>query len=216
MSMKIKNTFLFVALFSALVSNAMADLTNYAVPLTANIQFFLESSGVPTNQFKADEMIRATLVATIPARYLNFHTNAGTIIADATNNVWYRGFPRRMSLYYCKLFNEKGQEVQKTEKGIANSEPPAMPKNHSDMYKNFGVGWTRSDLWVDYAIFRPDEIFSIQKKGIYELEFRAQIYVPMIYGVPDTNAMLDVHKVLRSENWSFVESSPLRVKVIKE
>src|SRR5882724_6837394 len=118
--MKIKNIFLFVALFSALASNVKADSTNNAVrspvtgentstnvsvdtisnsvPLTANITFFLTKDGwsMP-NQFKADETVRATLAATIPARYLNVHTNAGTLIADATNNVWYRGFPRQMS-----------------------------------------------------------------------------------------------------------------------
>jgi len=71
-------------------------------------------------------------------------------------------------------------------------------------------------LWVDYAIFRPDEIFVIPKKGLMTWKFGPQIYAPMTNGVPDTNAMLDVHKALRSENWSLVESPPLHIKIIKE
>lgn len=151
------------------------------------------------NQFRSDEMIRAEFAANI------------------TNNVWYRYLPYQSRFHAVKLFDEKGREVTKTEKGVANSQPPTKPKKVLDMYnKNFAAGWTRSDLWVDYVSFRPDEIFVIPKKGIYELEIRAQIYVPMTNGMPDTNAMLDSKKTVFAKNYGLIESPPLHIKVIKE
>jgi hypothetical protein len=65
-------------------------------------------------------------------------------------------------------------------------------------------------------MFRADEMFVITNKGVYELEVRMRICVPLTNGVPDTNAMASFLRHTSLDGYGVVESSPVRVEVIKK
>jgi hypothetical protein len=103
--------------------------------------------------------------------------------------------------------------MPKTKLGRTFVKPPGQPKNEEDLWDFANDGIRRGVL---HDFFRPDELFVITNKGVYGLEVRMRICVPMTNGVPDTNAMLDYRKVSYMTNCGVVESPPLRVKVIKD
>lgn len=196
--MKIHHWLLPTLLFATPVSNGMAGSITNGVPLTPNLTFFLEKAWGPvTNQFDSDEMISRAFVA------------------NGANIVNYRNLPNWSEFYDFKLFDDKGREVPKTKEGLADSKPPSDPKDYSDLHRNFKLQGIPGGKWDDRQLFFPDDMFVISKKGVYELEVRARICVPMTNGVPDTNAMLDFRKTALAHNCGVIESSPVRVKIIK-
>lgn len=193
-----KQLLLFLVLFLAMVSNTMAlPLTN-VVPLTPSLTFYLESKwGIgPTNQFKSDEMICKTLST------------------GGSNIVTFRYMPSYAQFYDFKLFDDQGREVAKTKKGLEYSQPVKPPTGELDLYRRFIFHPTKGDDIRD--MFRPDEMFVIINKGVYQLELRMRICVPLTNGVPDTNAMARFLRNTPAESFGIVESSPVRVEVIKK
>jgi hypothetical protein len=209
--MKIQPRLLFAVLVSAMIFNAVADSLTNLVPLTANLTFYLQDEfhgGIPTNKFKSDEMILETILVN------GTNISNGHGLWAGTNIVSYRILPSYDQFYNFKLLNDKGQEVPKTIEGLAYSKPAKPPRNEFDLRRNFKIHPVKA---ADArTMFRPDEMFVITNKGIYELEVRIRICVPMTNGVPDTNTMMDFRKTARAENFGVIESAPVRVNVIKE
>ena len=113
--------------------------------------------------------------------------------------------------------------MEKTKAGTAISQP-VNPSTYGRSMEDHLIGRDVDDLLFQgvknndncYALFRPDEIFVITNKGIYDLSISMRICVPMTNGVVDTNALMNFHARAHSRNFGVVESSPLHVKVIKE
>lgn len=199
-TMKTQYWLLSVLLFYTLILNGMAEPPKATVPFTANLTFYLVKYGgdIAATQFDSDEMILRAFAA------------------NGTNIVNYRNLPDWFQSFDFKLLNDNGQEIPKTKDGRARSKPPRQPKDYSDLNRNFkiqGIPGNKVDL---RELFRPDEMFVIANKGVYQLEIRARICVPMTNGVPDTNAMLNFKMAGFAKNCGVIESPPLRVKVIKE
>jgi hypothetical protein len=193
-----------------MVLNATADSLTNAVPFTANLTFFLEKlyGGIPANKFKSDEIIYETLLVN------GTNISNGHGLWAGTNIVSYRILPSYAQFYDFKLLNDKGQEVPKTKEGLAYSEPALPPKGEFDLYRKFKFHPIKAS--DTRAMFRPDEMFVITNKGVYELEVRMRICVPMTNGLPDTNAMMNFLRHTSAENFGIIESPPVRVNVIKE
>lgn len=197
---------------------AAADTSTNVALLPANLIFYLEKDlgdGTPTNQFRADEMMcevmtvrRTNLV--VPHDYDSITTMA------FSNSVYYRGLSSFAQAVDLKMFDNKGREVPKTEKGLASNQTPIPPKGAIDLHRHFKPGIAHWPLHSVHEWFRPDDMFIITNKGVYELIIKVRLCVAMTNGMPDTNAMTDSHLDLISENFGVVESTPLRVKVVKE
>ncbi len=199
---------LFVLSLTTALNVVALPLTN-AVPLTPCLTFFVQNGwGIgQTNQFKSDEMIDRTILVN------GTNISNGHGLWAGTNIITFRYMPSYAQFYDFRLFDYKGQEVVKSEKGLAYSELPETP-NRFNLYSKFKfhpikAGDTRE-------MFRPDDMFLITNKGVYELEVRIRICVPMTNGLPDTNAMMNLLRNTEAENFGIVESAPVRVKVIKE
>lgn len=63
------------------------------------------------------------------------------------------------------------------------------------------------------SLFRPEDMFVITNKGVYDLVVRMRICVAMTNGVPDYKAMTS--KGFPREPLGVAVSSPYRAKVIK-
>jgi|GEM_PF-1886708 len=197
---------------------AAADTSTNVALLPANLIFFLEKElgdDAPTNQFKSNEMICWAMTVRRTNLVVPHDLDSMTTMAD-TNSVYYRGLPSMPQAFDLKLLDDKGQEVPKTKKGIAYSQPLIPPKDALDLHRHFKHGIAHWPLHSVYKLFRPDDIFVITNKGIYELTIKVRICVAMTNGVPDISAMTDPHLDLVAENFGVVVSTPLRVKVIKE
>jgi hypothetical protein len=182
----------------AALSNQASPATN-SVFVTRNLIFYLSSAthgGYPAAQFKSDEMIERAFIGT------------------DTNYTYYRILPFDQSFDF-KLTDEKGQMVQKTEKGSAMGKPSVPPKSRGEINK-FKGEVVRQDMAEDRLFFRPDEMFVITNKGIYDLEVRIRVCVPTTNDVPDFAAMTNGYSFFGSKSFGVLTSPPLRVKVIKE
>jgi hypothetical protein len=192
-----------------MVLNATADSLTNVVPFTANLTFYLQKDlGGAANQFKSDEMIYETLLVN------GTNISNGHGLWAGTNIVSYRILPSYAQFYNFKLLNDEGQEVPKTKKGFDYNQPAEPPKGEFDLYRKFKFHPIKGQ--DTRAMFRPDEMFVITNKGVYELEVRMRICVPMTNGLPDTNAMMNFLRHTRAENFGIIESPPVRVKVIKD
>jgi len=194
-----KNKLLFLcSIVITITLNCSAFQFSNSVQVTSNLTFFLngEKSYLPQFQFKSDEAIFYTLVA-----------NPLT----PTNLVHYFALPFDETFAF-KMLDDKNREVKKNERGFANSKEPNLIKNRNDTRKLK----PRPIGYEPYFLFRPDEMFMITNKGVYELDVRIRICVPMTNGVPDTKAMTSLHGLLMSTNFNVVVSDPVRVRIIKE
>jgi hypothetical protein len=179
---------------SALSGNA-SSITN-AVPVTTNLIFSLDGKdGFPKSQFKSDELVNSLLVGT------------------STNYIKFLVFPFDQAFGF-ELYDDQGRELAKTERGLANSKSASPPTNMSELNK-----LASRVLWRDKgdfrALFRPDDMFVITNKGVYDLEVRIRLCVPMTNGVPDYEAM-NLNKWFSNTRYGVIISDPVRVKVIKE
>lgn len=197
---------------------AAADTSTNVAILPANLIVYFEKNlgeGMPTNQFRADEMIYEVMTVRRTNLIVPHDLDSMTTMA-MTNSVHYRGLSSFDQAIDFKMFDENGREVPKTEKGLAQSRPPIPPKNALDLHSHFKPGIAHWPLHDVHQLFRPSDMFVITNKGIYELMIKMRICVALTNGVPDTNAMTDSHLDLISEDFGVVESTPVRVKVIKE
>lgn len=177
------------------------------VTITTNLLFFLssrEDSGGPAALLaKSDQSLRSG-IAPNP-----FYT-------PSTNHmlVQFLVFPFNQTLDF-HLFDDKGNEVQKTKQGLANSNPVHLPTTMSEYDKLRRLFVKQNEKMVAYPLFRPDDMFVITNKGVYTMEVRMRICVQVTNGVPDYQVMQNI-KQFPDGPFGIVVSKPLRVKVIKE
>ena len=68
----------------------------------------------------------------------------------------------------------------------------------------------------DRALARPDELFVIKDKGVYQMKVRVRICVPTTNNAPDFTMMTNENALLTNRCFCVVTSGPVRVNVIKE
>ena len=191
-----KTTLLFIffseAVFGALITNQSC------VHFTTDLKLYLQNEwGLgATNQFYADEMISRTLEAT------------------GTNVISFRALPARSQFYSFTLCDKSGNAVPKSPAGIANSSPSSQSVSEIDLRRNYKI---QSVKYSDTRqMFRPSEMFLITNSGIYTLEVKMRICVPVTNKIPDVEAMADFRKTALASNVAIIESPPLLVNVIKK
>jgi hypothetical protein len=198
----------FLAILTFVLSAPASEITNSVNIITnINLVFSLKSSGAvdSQSQFKSDEIIDCML------------------IGPSTNVVYLRKFPSGNFDFH--LFDGGGKEVSKTKAGIALTGTPPKPTTRGDI-----MSW-KTSRFVPFMVgdkvvnqnplFRPDDIFVITNKGIYELEVTMRLCVIMTNGMPDLTAMVDGRNATMRglpfiKDFGVLTSPPLRVKVIKE
>ena len=193
--MKIKLWFPCILVIVAALNSQAVQFSN-SVHVTTNMVFFLtsiKSSVQPTNQFGYDELIYYRLVAT------------------STNYVHYKALPFQQTFDF-HLFDEKGREIQKTERGLTYSQAAVLPTSRREV-----VGFkVRAVGYECHGLFCPEQMFAITNKGVYDLKIRMRILVPASNGVLNIKAMMNGTNVAFAKELGMVISDPLRVKVIKE
>lgn len=174
---------------------ASGRVTTNTVAVTPYLRFFLSKRGDYRPQFnvRADEEITCNLVS------------------DGTNSVFHRRLPRPQAFEF-RLIDHRGQELPKTKLGNENSQAAKAPVNRFDILK-LKPEYTS---YSSYQLFRPEEMFMITNSGVYELEVRIRLCVPMTNGVPDSFGMLNNSGFLRSTEFGLITSDPVRIKVLKE
>ena len=179
----------------AIVLSCQSHAFTNSVPATTNVTFFLRSrtNHLPQTQFLSDERILYTLAA------------------NGTNCVFRRRLPFEQTFEF-KLLDERGRELPKTKLGKSNSQPVKAPRNRWEIFK-LKPGTILHD---SRELFRPDGMFIIPEEGVYELQVRVRLCVPMTNGEPDNAGMLNNSRFVRSKEFGLVISEPLRVKVIKK
>jgi hypothetical protein len=202
--MKTKICLLFLVL-TPILSIPASEITN-SVNITTNLVFRLANAKVDDaqSQFKSDEIIRYKI--------------AGT----STNIIGARHFPSGNFDFH--LFDADGSEVSKTKVGLALTGTPPKPTEAGiTFYRTSGFSpfFVNEEIVNQNLLFRPDDVFVITNKGVYELEVKARICVIMINGSPDLKAMTDWRNVYSRgykfyKDFGVLTSPPLRVKVIKE
>jgi hypothetical protein len=202
--MKMKTRLLSAVL--ALASSAMASQITNSVDIASNVLFDLirPEDGRPLSQLKSDEVVDFC------------------VGSPSTNVLYLRKFP--YGSFDFHLFDDKGEEVSKTQAGLNLTRTPPKPTKddlrfwRTSHFAPFMVGGGAAYF---APLFRPDDVFTITNKGVYELEVRTRLCVIMTNGMPDLKAMADgLNASLRClpfvNNFGVLTSPPLRVKVIKE
>lgn len=186
---------LFICALVLAAENLPAIEFSNSVPVTTNMFFFLNSRADfhPQVKFKSDEIISFT------------RATAGT------NYIFYKALPFQQTFDF-HLFDQKGREIQKTERGLAYSQEAVPPKSKSEAV-NCKI---QAIEYEPYALFVPEEMFAITNKGTYDFEIRIRILVPASNGVLNVGSMLNGTNVAFAKELGMVVSEPLRVKVIKE
>ena len=187
----------------AVTLNVEAQITN-SVYLTTNLLFSLHSSKTAGSQSK-------------------FKSNVEIVwglLGTSTNRIWYRHFPSGNFDFH--LFSENGNEVIKTKAGQDFSGTPSKPTKEELALTRQFVAYSVDNKQGEYRLlFRPDDVFDITNKGVYELEIQMRLCVIMTNNLPDMNAMIDARNVTGhgfpfAEDFGILTSPTLRVKVIKE
>ena len=178
-----------------------SEITN-SVHITTNLVFSLHGWKTigPQSQFNSNEEIVWGLIGT------------------STNNIGYRHFPSGNFNFH--LFAENGKEVVKTKTGIALTDTPLKPTEADIVYRRYPSNSVDNKGGEYRKLFRPDDIFVITNKGVYELEVQMRLCVIMTNGAPDLKAMINWRNVFPHgypyvTNFGVLTSPPLRVKVIK-
>lgn len=182
-----------------------SQITN-SVNLTTNLVFSLGSMKTvgSQSQFKSGELIDYMLIGT------------------STNDIGYRHFPSGDFDFH--LFEADGKEVSKTKTGLTLTSIAKKPTEADLVYwrtSHFSPRNVSKNRGEYRHLFRPDDVFMITNKGVYEMEIRIRLCVIMTNNLPDLKAMVDWRNVA-SHGYPFVKdfgvltSPPLRVKVIKE
>lgn len=208
--MKKKLIFLVITAFLGLSTEAdeWEDLSSTpctstnTVPLTTNLLFFLASgkdSGTD-NQFDSTDPILYGVCFKPPR-------------TTGTNPTYIKFlmFPHFQPFDF-KLFDQMGGEVSKTKAGRAATQQPHLPTNMKELDRMKQVP-LRQYMAKASSLFRPEDMFVITNKGVYDLVVRMRICVAMTNGVPDYKAMTS--KGFPREPLGVAVSSPYRAKVIK-
>jgi hypothetical protein len=186
-------------LLIAITSGAAASQVTNCVNITPNLIFYLQGFGTnngPQSEFGSDEVIYRMLTGT------------------GTNLVFYRFFPAE-EVYDFHLFDSAGEEVEKSKAGLANSVVARPPASKSEI-DHFKPGFANDTSGLFLRLFRPDDMFVITNSGIYEMELRMRLCVPMTNGLPDVALMGNSQKFFPATNLGVLTSPPLRVKVLKK
>ena len=183
-----------LAHYASDLSSGAEPLTN-AVPITHNLYFQLKKMFGPlTNQFPANEFIEYEILTTA--------TNHG---------VAYRYFPPDRSFVF-KLLSPSGTEVKRTKRGLEYSKPPNVPRTmrESSRLHLYDASLTRS-------LFRPNDMFVLTNRGVYELEISIRLWVQTTNkGAPNELSELTQPGIGTNFQFGVVTSPPVRVKIIKE
>jgi hypothetical protein len=187
------------SLFLCCISSATCEplpLTNNVL-MAPDLEFWLTAadSAVPPLEFRADETVFRALAG-------NWGDPTGR------NLVVCRALPFN-STYDFRMWDAQGRELPKTKYGKQMSQPPPTVKTVDDVMNFKILGIIGHDI---RALFRPDEVCEITNAGVYELEVKIRLCVPMTNGVPDTNAVKLLHYY---PIYGIVTSPPVRVRVIK-
>jgi hypothetical protein len=184
----------------------MASQITNSVNITTNVVFRLTRPGDDSlqSQFKSDELI-------------DYMLNG-----PKTNYVYLRQFP--YGNFDFHLYDKSGKEVSKTQAGLDFTRTPPKPTKDDlrDWRTSRFFPFSTGKKGAYYrSLFRPDDVFRITNKGVYELEIRTRLCVKMTNGMPDLKAMDDgLNATSRSlpfvNDFGVLTSPPLRVKVIKE
>lgn len=179
----------------AIVLTCQSYAFTNSVPVTTNLTFFLSvrTNFIPQSQFQSDEHITYTLAA------------------NGTNRVFHRRLPFAQAFDF-KLFDANGRELPKTKRGRENSQPAKAPRSRVEISKLR----PQSVLYERRRLFRPDEMFVITNRGVYDLQIQIRLCVPMSNGVPDNAGMLNISQFVRSKEFGLVISEPLSLQVIKK
>jgi hypothetical protein len=178
---------------------AQANSLTNVVLFTPNLTFYLQKQwegGKPTQAFNYNEMICRTLAA------------------NGTNIFVYRSLPQLSQIYSFKLINDKGDEVLKTERGLANSMSPVAPTNPTDLHRHFKIQSLKGHDVRD--LFRASDMFIVTNSGVYRLEVKMRICVPLVNGVPDTTLMTNLMKLAACDNLTVFESPVVSVDIVKK
>jgi hypothetical protein len=185
-----------------LAPSAMASQITNSVNITTNVVFRLTRPGDDSlqSQFKSDELI-------------DYMLNG-----PKTNYVYLRQFP--YGNFDFHLFDKSGNEVSKTQAGLDFTRTPPKPTKddlrvwRTNRFFPFSTG-KKGGYYR--SLFRPDDMFVISNKGIYELEVRTRLCLIMTNGIPDLKAMVDgANATSFTNHFGVFTSPPLRVKVVKE
>jgi hypothetical protein len=201
--MKTKFYFLLGAILAVSLSVRASQITN-SVNITTNLLFCLssEKNGLfPYAQFKSDEVVYSGLLGT------------------STNLIGYRHFPSGNFDFH--LFDENGRELPKTKAGLDFTGAPRKPTKAELRTRKFFYYTVANKAGEYRRLFRPEDMFVITNKGIYEMEVRIRLCVIMTNGMPDLKAMTDWRNTTSrgipfAKDFGILTSVPLRVKVVKE
>lgn len=189
---KINGRLLFGLVCSVLMNSSAGQITN-DVTITPLMTFSLRKHfGSAASEFKADELMDYAL------------TVQGT-------NYFFCRLMSSDERFDFHLFDSESREVKKTDTGMANSHAPDVPI--SDSYSSNRFKPHLYYLEDAHAWFRPNDLFSIKKPGIYELEVRYRVLVPMTNGVPDLATVTNGQNFAASRVFGVITSNPIRVKV---
>jgi hypothetical protein len=200
--MKMKFNYLLGTILALTLSVRASQITN-SVNITTNLVFSLRKhqSVGPQSEFKSDDEIIWGLVGT------------------STNYIGYRHCPSGNFDFH--LFDENGNELSKTIAGKDLTATPGKPTRGDLVKRHFMPYFVDKKAGEFHWLFRPDDMFVITNKGIYDLEVRIRLCVIMTNGAPDLKAMTDWRNSTLLEpsvvkDFGILTSAPLRVKVIKE
>ena len=187
--------------FALALASSASQITN-SVDIAAKVVFNLikPEDARPLSQINSDEVVDFC------------------IGSSGTNVLYLRKFP--YGNFEFHLFNEKGEEMPKTQLALNLTRTPPKPKK-DDLRgwrtSNFAPFMVGGGATYFAPLFRPDDMFVITNMGAYELEVRARLCLIMTNGLPDLKAMVSgANATAFTNHFDVFTSLPLRVKVIKK
>lgn len=191
--MRTRPCFLKGPLLAAILAGTVNASTNY-VTVANHFTFFLRSQGgyLPQTSFRSDEIVCYTLGA------------AGT------NWLYHRRLPTEQAFDF-QLRDAQGRQVPKTKLGREYSQPARPPRFWWTVYRLK----PQSVRYEPRQLFRPDEMFQITNPGMYELQVRIRLFLPVTNGVVDAEALVNFRQFATNRHWGVVVSDPVCVNVIK-
>jgi hypothetical protein len=207
--MKIKQYLLSFMVFIVCAGVKGDTITNGA-SVTTNLIFSLNQDAGPhcfTNQYNSSELIDYTLL-TIGQEGKIFDRQS-----PSTPEVFFRMLPKNQSFEF-HLYDDQRREVSKTKIGVELSQPVHIPGSSGDVTGMMGkiapVG--------AFHVFRPEDVFVMTNKGIYELELKLRIWAQTT-NTSGSNYEVIGHfdkRIGTNAHFGIVTSAPARVKIIKE
>jgi hypothetical protein len=135
-----------------------------------------------------------------------------TIVSRDKKPELFRSFPLTQA-FDLKMFDEAGKPVPKTMMGLSWTGEVKPPTTRREVRRLHG-----RPSGETYFLFRPDDLFVLTNKGIYDLEARLTIWGRTTNNVPDIEPWLLLQKTPIETNlhYGVVVSELLRVKIVKD